>query len=209
MCSVQTEVHFIHVCMHAYIGMCAHADIHTHSYACMYMHVLAFTNRYLHVHTQHKCIIHTLQTYKHTYKHYAYQNIISIHCDCNLSCDRAFLDIKESICRMSWNQGKSSRIPLDSKCKGCPPKKDLTYAGMHTKTVRCENKTMKSVEDLQSLMYGNWTATLHLVILALFVRNTCCLTGWKALCKHHLVRGECWNETLTCSSDKLFQMEPL
>ena len=190
----------MHASIHTHVH--THADIHTHTNACIYMHVLAFTYRYIHVHTQHKCIIHTLQTYKHTYKHYAYQNINSINCDCNFSCDRAFLHIKESICRMSWNQGKSSRIPLDSKCKGCPPKKDLTYAGMHTKTVRCENKTMKSVED------RNWRATFNLILLSLFVRDTCCLTGWKALCKHHLVRGECWNETLTCS-DKLFQMEPL
>ena len=192
----------MHACFHSYA--CTQTQIYIpipmHAYTCMYLHLHTDTRMY--IHSTNALYIHCKHTNIHTYKHYAYQNMNSIHCDCNFSCDRAFLHINESICRMSWNQGKSSRIPLDSKCKGCPPKKDLTYAGMHTKTVRCENKTMKSVED------RNWRATFNLVLLALFVRDTCCLTGWKALCKHHLVRGEWWNETLTCS-DKLFQMEPL
>ena len=32
----------------------------------------------------------------------------------------------ESLAHFAWSQGQSNRLPLDSKCRGCPPKKDKT-----------------------------------------------------------------------------------
>ena len=117
----------MHASIHTHVH--THADIHTHTNACIYMHVLAFTYRYIHVHTQHKCIIHTLQTYKHTYKHYAYQNINSINCDCNFSCDRAFFAYKRIHLPYELEPRQEQSDPFGQQVQGMPSQEGLDLCG--------------------------------------------------------------------------------
>ena len=198
-----------YTCMHASIRTYVRTRRYTYPFLCMHVH--ACTCIYIQIPTctytaqMHYTYTANIQTYIQTLRISKYNfNPLWLQ----LVLWQSLFGYKRIHLPYELKPRQEQSDSFGQQVQGMPSQEGLDLSGMHTKTVRCENKTMKSVEDLQSLMYGNWTATLHLVILALFVRNTCCLTGWKALCKHHLVRGECWNETLTCS-DKLFQMEPL